>query len=194
MAMTKYTTTLPVLATALALVAFVVTPSVVQAQGYDGVVAEGSDDADIGSNGAVYSYGAGEGPDNVFQDNYYQNRAAKKRANSESYRATAQSQRAAAQVAREAEAKAAQQAIDARVDAAVSAPSDYGTRINALKAPPPQMPETTTEQTQTTTPTQTGGSSSGGNTGSGGAGSGGGSAGGGDRGGSVLERMMNSLQ
>ena len=180
--MIKRTVTFPILTAALALLVFA-TPTAARAQGYDGVVAEDGGGATLDSNGQQ-----GDRP-NLFSPDYYKNKAAMKRENTKNFRDQIKAEREAAQAAREEEWKATEQAIDARVDAAVSAPSDYGTRIDGLKAPPPQMPETQPPETQPVVqPTPGTGTGSGG---SGSAGGSGGGAAGGDRGGSVMERMMN---
>lgn len=192
--MIKRTVTFPIVTAALALLVFA-TLTAARAQGYEGVVAE--DGGDIYSDTGeisdemreVYNYGDGQGPADVFKPDYFKNKAEQKKANAKSYREQAAAEREAAQAAREEEWKATEQAIDARVEAAVSAPSDYGTRIDGLKAPPPQMPETQPPETQPVVqPTPGTGTGSGG---SGSAGGSGGAAAGGDRGGSVMERMMN---
>lgn len=190
--MTKRTVTLPVLTAALALLVFA-TPTNVHAQGYEGVVAEESGDSGGGDDisdemRSVYNYGEGQGPADVFKSDYFKTKAEQKKANAKSYRAQAAAEREAAQATREAEWQKTEQAIDARVEAAVNAPSDYGARIDGLQAPPPQMPETQPPQTQPVVQPTPGAGTGGGTVG------GGGASGGGDRGGSVLERMMNQLQ
>lgn len=183
----------------LILLAVTISPVAVQAQGYAGVVADedGGGSAtpetsvDLGEDrggdeDTPYNYPAGQGPNDIFKSDYYQKRAALKRANQIDYHAYEQEQRAKVEAARQREAKEDQQAIDARVKAAVSAPSTYGTRIDGLKAPVPPMstqPAPPTSPTPVVTPTLGGGN-----------GGGGGNIGGGDRGGSVLENMMQQLQ
>lgn len=191
--MIKRTVTLPILTATLALLVFAV-PTDLRAQVYEGVVAE--DEGSISEEmRSVYNYGEGEGPSDIFKSDYFKTKAEQKRANAATYREQAKADREAAKVAREAEWKATEEAIDARVDAAVSAPSDYGSRIDGLKAPPPQMPETQPPETQPVTqPTPGTSPTPGTGTGGGTVGGGGASGGGGDRGGSVLERMMNELQ
>lgn len=182
MPMTKHNVTLPMLTAALALLLCM--PA--QAQVYEGVVAD--DQGSISDEmQSVYNYAPGETPSDVYKSDYYKQQAEKKKANRESYRKQAEAERAQAAQARKAEAQAAQAAIDARVEAAVSAPNDYATRIDGLKAPPPQMPDTQPPQQQPPSqpavqpaPAGTPGTGSSGS--------------GGDRGGSVLERMMNALQ
>ncbi len=178
--------TLPFFGAALALLVFAAAPMAAQAQGYEGLVADdgGSADTDNGAANAA-------DPGSIFQPDYYAKRAEIRRANTKSFRAAVNAEQEQMKAARAAEAKAAQEAIDARVDAAVSAPSNYGTRIDGLKVPPPQMPQTQPAQTTQTQPAQpaqpAGGTTTPGTAGGGGAGAGG-------RDGTVLERMMNSLQ
>lgn len=199
--MIKRTVTLPLLTATLALLIFVA-PVDVRAQVYEGVVAEDTGDSTVyGSDEisdeerSIYNYGPGENPSDIYKPDYFKTQADKRKANAEEYRAKAKADREAAQAAREAEWQTTEQAIDARVDAAVSAPSDYGTRIDGLKAPPPQMPETQPPETEPVTqPTPGTSPTPGTGTGGGTVGGGGASGGGGDRGGSVLERMMNELQ
>ncbi len=183
--MIKRTATFPIVTAALALLVFT-TPMAVHAQGYEGVVAE-----DGGFESSIDNDGGGQRGLDIFAPDYYKTKAEQERANTKAFRAQLIAERETLQAAREAEAKAAQEAIDARVEAAVSAPSDYGTRIDGLKAPPPQMPETQPPETQPVVQPTPG---TGGGTTVGGGGASGGGDSGGDRGGSVLERMMNQLQ
>lgn len=176
-------------------------PSFAQAQGYDGLVADdggnatsavispapqqgGTQEKDVlGDN---YKKVFGEEGENIHAPDYHKKRAELIRAARQSYRDYAKTQAGAAAAARAAGAKADQEAIAARVKAAIAAPSTYDTRVDALKAPPPQASEGETPSGTAVTPVSgtTGGAT--------------GKPNGKDPveagGGSVLERMMNALQ
>lgn len=175
--------------TALVLVLGMTQISVAQAQGYDGVLADDSSDtvsinSDEDVNPTLELYNQPYRPD------WGAVEAARRNAAFGSTLETLSADREAAATARAAEAEQIQADIDARVDAAVNATSDYDTRVDALKAPPTQLPPE--QQPVVVTPeTQpgTGGTTTGGDTG--------GTIGDNprvDRDGSVLDRMMNALQ
>lgn len=175
------------------------------AQGYDGLVADDGSNATSpvvsdtqqqqqeqqqqDMNNYEQVFGGDYNSDAIYAPDYHKKRAALQKMNRDAYKGYAEAQDAATAAANAEAAKAAQQAIDARVEAAVNAPDKYATRVDDLKAPPPTMPEgtTTTPQPATTTPTNTGSTSGGGVR------NGGDVPTGGARG-SVLERMMNAIQ
>lgn len=136
--MTKYITMFAVLSVAMLLAA------PVQAQNYEGVLADDGgmvmDDDDAGGPASTLD---------PYDPDYFKKRADMKRANSALFQQERQKEIEAAKKAREEQAKATQEAIDARVKAAVSAPANYDARAQAIKVPPPQVPPPTASNNPT---------------------------------------------
>lgn len=81
-------------------------------------------------------------PDDVTDRDYFARKAAREAKAKNAVRTEFKAKIETQQAARAAAMARDQQAIDARVDAVVSQPGDYATRINGLKTAPPTGPET----------------------------------------------------